>query len=242
MSERRLLPVTALGLKKSEVPMPLGAHQALSLDSEEDVRQLFRDLRIAITDVSRFCAAIGQLRIERESGTSPPEQASTDFSSTLKKLQDKKVVLEYETNLRTPQGSQRVGAHVKELFDTIQKTVDTAMTSEPSLNFLIGRVEDQLVVQGRKNSLSVVWEEQAPDSLKRIVLYVIELDGRLPLQTEHFATDPTTEKRRTVNYALSFNQANQLGWMEEKTHRFLSASAFAEYWISELIRLSYSLG
>jgi len=58
MSERRMLPVTALGLEKRDVPMPLGAHQALSLEDEGDVQQLFRDLRIAVTDASRFCAAV----------------------------------------------------------------------------------------------------------------------------------------------------------------------------------------
>jgi hypothetical protein len=61
MSERRLIPVTAGGLKKSEVPQPLGAHQALELDNLADATQLFQDLRIAIADVDKFIAGVQEI-------------------------------------------------------------------------------------------------------------------------------------------------------------------------------------
>jgi hypothetical protein len=58
MSERRLLPVAACGLPKEQVPLPLGAHQVLSLHLEGDVKQLFRDLRLAVQDVSKFMSDV----------------------------------------------------------------------------------------------------------------------------------------------------------------------------------------
>jgi hypothetical protein len=54
MSERRLIPVTAKGLTKSDVPMPLGAHQALSLEQKADIERLFHDLGIAPSSIGAF--------------------------------------------------------------------------------------------------------------------------------------------------------------------------------------------
>jgi len=61
MGDRKLIPVVARGLKKANVPYPLGAHQALSLDAPGDVEQLFRDCGGAIGNAASFCAAIEKL-------------------------------------------------------------------------------------------------------------------------------------------------------------------------------------
>lgn len=80
MSERRLVPVVARGLEKNKIPPPLGAHQALSLDDERDVRQLFRDLRLAVSDVKRFCAAVAALTDSTASArTYGPDLTPMDF-------------------------------------------------------------------------------------------------------------------------------------------------------------------
>jgi len=61
MSERPFIPVTAAGLAKGNVPYPLGALQALSLEDPGDVTQLARDLAIAIPDADAFCETVRQL-------------------------------------------------------------------------------------------------------------------------------------------------------------------------------------
>lgn len=58
MSDRPFIPVTAAGLPKGDVPYPLGAKQALSLEEATDVEQLARDLGLAIPDAPSFCATM----------------------------------------------------------------------------------------------------------------------------------------------------------------------------------------
>src|SRR2546426_7025904 len=61
MTERPLIPLTAAGLSKSDVPYPLGARQALSLENPADVEQLARDLGIPIPDPASFSATVREL-------------------------------------------------------------------------------------------------------------------------------------------------------------------------------------
>lgn len=58
MSDRPFVPVTAAGLPKADVPYPLGARQALSLEDPADAAQLARDLGATIPDVDRFCETV----------------------------------------------------------------------------------------------------------------------------------------------------------------------------------------
>lgn len=69
-SEKRLIPVVAAGLAKSDVPMPLGAHQALSLDEPTDVAQLARDIGTNINSPEEFCDGLRVIYRERPE---PPE-------------------------------------------------------------------------------------------------------------------------------------------------------------------------
>jgi hypothetical protein len=71
-SEKRLIPVVAAGLKKSDVPLPLGAHQALSLDEPADVAQLARDIGSDIDDPVAFCDGLRAIYRTR------PEPPKTD--------------------------------------------------------------------------------------------------------------------------------------------------------------------
>jgi len=61
MGDRKLIPVVGGGLSKAAVPYPLGAHQALSLDSFGDVEQLFRDCGGPDGDAASLCAAVKEL-------------------------------------------------------------------------------------------------------------------------------------------------------------------------------------
>ncbi len=61
MSQRAFIPLTAAGLRKGDVPYPLGSRQALSLEEHADVEQLAKDLGITIPDVATFCATVQQL-------------------------------------------------------------------------------------------------------------------------------------------------------------------------------------
>jgi len=61
MSERAFIPLTAAGLSKGEVPYPLGARQALSLDDPADVQQMAKGLGVTIHDVAAFCATVKEL-------------------------------------------------------------------------------------------------------------------------------------------------------------------------------------
>lgn len=61
MSERPFIPLTAAGLAKGDVPYPLGAKQALSLEEPADVEQLARDLGVAIPDPASFCTTMKEL-------------------------------------------------------------------------------------------------------------------------------------------------------------------------------------
>ncbi len=54
-SEKRLIPVVAAGLAKGDVPLPLGAHQALSLDDPAEVAQLAQDIGSNIDRPEEFC-------------------------------------------------------------------------------------------------------------------------------------------------------------------------------------------
>jgi hypothetical protein len=60
-SKRPLYPLVLPGLTKSEVPMPLAAHQMLSLDLERDVEQLLADLDLVIPDIAKVVANIRTL-------------------------------------------------------------------------------------------------------------------------------------------------------------------------------------
>jgi hypothetical protein len=61
MSERAFIPLTAAGLRKGDVPYPLGARQALSLDDPADVQQLANQLGMTIPDPASFCTTILEL-------------------------------------------------------------------------------------------------------------------------------------------------------------------------------------
>jgi hypothetical protein len=61
MGERTLIPLTAAGLSKGDVPYPLGARQALALDVPADVEQLAANLGVSIPDAASFCATVQQL-------------------------------------------------------------------------------------------------------------------------------------------------------------------------------------
>jgi hypothetical protein len=73
MTERPFIPLTAAGLSKGQVPYPLGARQALSLEDPSDVEQMARDLGIAIADPEAFCATVLEL------SKALPHAASTPF-------------------------------------------------------------------------------------------------------------------------------------------------------------------
>jgi len=74
MSERTLIPLTAAGLSKGDVPYPLGARQALSLDDPGDVEQMAKDLHVSIADAAAFCATV------RELSKALPPAAATRFA------------------------------------------------------------------------------------------------------------------------------------------------------------------
>lgn len=57
-SEKRLLPVTAAGLEKHEVPFPLAALQVLKLDDPDEVMQLAKALGTTLTNPTDFCEAV----------------------------------------------------------------------------------------------------------------------------------------------------------------------------------------
>jgi hypothetical protein len=61
MSEKRLIVVTAGGLAKGGVPMPLSIYQALDLTDPIDAQQLFDDLAATPTDIDAFCRYIASL-------------------------------------------------------------------------------------------------------------------------------------------------------------------------------------
>ena len=73
MSERPFIPLTAAGLAKGDVPYPLGAKQALSLEEPVDVEQLAHDLGLTIPDPRSFCATV------RELSKALPHAAATPF-------------------------------------------------------------------------------------------------------------------------------------------------------------------
>ena len=64
-SEKRLIPVVAAGLAKSDVPLPLGAHQALWLDEPGEVAQLARDIGSRIESPEAFCDGLRAIYRER---------------------------------------------------------------------------------------------------------------------------------------------------------------------------------
>jgi hypothetical protein len=61
MSQRTFIPLTAAGLGKGEVPFPLGARQALSLEDRADVEEFTKGLNITIDDTDTFCATVREL-------------------------------------------------------------------------------------------------------------------------------------------------------------------------------------
>ncbi len=61
MNQRPLVPLTAAGLAKGDVPYPLGARQALSLEVLADVEQLARDLGVTIPDPGALCDTVRDL-------------------------------------------------------------------------------------------------------------------------------------------------------------------------------------
>lgn len=61
MTGRGLIPVTAGGLVKGDVPLPLGAYQALALESPDDVIQLGRALGVNIENPDAFCRLVGEI-------------------------------------------------------------------------------------------------------------------------------------------------------------------------------------
>ncbi len=71
-SEKRLIPVVAAGLGKADVPLPVGAHQILSLDDPEEVAQLARDIGSRIDDADAFCSGLQAIYRTR------PESRDTD--------------------------------------------------------------------------------------------------------------------------------------------------------------------
>lgn len=81
-SERRLVPVVLPGFEKVDIPQPLAAHQALSLNVQREVEQLAQDLGIAFPDpgsvvesIRRLCAAR-----PRKADTAPSIQQLPDGS------------------------------------------------------------------------------------------------------------------------------------------------------------------
>lgn len=79
-SGRQLVPLVLPGLLKSSVPMPLAAHQMLSLDSEREVEQFFLDLRLATPDLSAVVAALREIcSVSRMSADAP---SSIDVAAT----------------------------------------------------------------------------------------------------------------------------------------------------------------
>lgn len=73
MSQRTFIPLTAAGLAKGEVPFPLGARQALSLEDPADVEEFSKGLNITIDNTERFCATV------RELSKALPKVEASDF-------------------------------------------------------------------------------------------------------------------------------------------------------------------
>lgn len=237
MSGRRLLPVT-VGMSKHDVPMPLGAHQALSLDSAEDVTQLFRDLRIAVADVTRFCAEVKSIREKDISPTgsqtrnAPLDQALSGFRRATNADHRNEV-------LRSMDGVRAAQRAVSAAFRAMTATVDRAMAMEPDLRLRVGNTDDQLVIQGRSHSLSVVWEQEFNNSLRGSELYVMDVAGRLKLPG---TTEPggKTTQRGITHYDFSLNDENEPIWVERDSSLSFTVEEFSEMWVSQLIRNHYS--
>ena len=86
MSGRWLIPMTADGLSKGQVPLPLGAHQALSLEDPTDVAQLGVDIGAPTDSPEQFCAivrAICSSRTKRPDGATHGRSADTKDSQAL---------------------------------------------------------------------------------------------------------------------------------------------------------------
>ena len=77
MSERPFVPLVAAGLGKGDVPYPLGALQALSLEDPADVAQLAEDFGIAIPEPASFCDTV------RELSKALPHAAATPFRGVI---------------------------------------------------------------------------------------------------------------------------------------------------------------
>jgi len=94
MSKRPLVPLTAAGLGKGTVPYPLGARQALSLDSPPDVEEFARHLSIDLPDSAAFCETVAELSRALPHALSTPfegiEFGDTflDWAGPLNKLED----------------------------------------------------------------------------------------------------------------------------------------------------------
>jgi hypothetical protein len=235
-----MLPVTALGLRKGDVPMPLGAHQALSLEDESDVRQLFRDLRIAVADASHFCASVKKFAENVEHV--PNESVSSGLEAVLEMARAKQAALDFEESLSTPAGRRAVQGLVVQLFQALQSATDRANAAEPGLRFRTEKNEDQLVIQGARHSLSFVFENRSPNSVNEIVIYAIEVEGRLSLPSErHYGGESGTTNLSTIHYSLGFDEAGFLRWVEQGTHISRGSTELAEYWVSELVRHTYEL-
>lgn len=235
MSDRRLLPVTALGLEKRDVPLPLGAHQVLSLENVADVQQLFRDLRIAVADAEKFARAIRDFReVEhrRERETSPP---SSPISAALAQRQEHVNQQNRYALFQSTRGVQFAENAVRQTFDELERVAAHVREAEPTLGIRFGRKGDQIVVHAGGHSISVIWENRVLNSLRNARLYVLEAAGNFDLPGERYPSGGHVEKGVPVDYIPQFNVSEQVFWRATTTGDEFSAQEFAEYWIARLI-------
>jgi hypothetical protein len=77
MSGQRLIPVVA-GLDKADVPVPLGAHQVLSIHDPHELRALVSALGGDLTDADSICRVADSL-VTRESTNGAPALPNTEL-------------------------------------------------------------------------------------------------------------------------------------------------------------------